>query len=68
MVLVVMGVDNDLRTECVEESQESIPTTDKPRINQQPIDAKSMNFEKGKAKEPARHLDRSDRTLFVETD
>jgi hypothetical protein len=68
MILVVMGIDNDLRTEGVEESQKSISTMDKPRINQQLIDTKSMDFEKGKAKQPARHFDGSNRTLFVETD
>jgi hypothetical protein len=55
VILMVMGVDHDIGMKSITDFQEFILTVNEACIDQQSIDKKSVNFEKGNAQESADH-------------
>jgi hypothetical protein len=55
VIFVVMRIDNDLGMERVTQFQKSISTVTEPRIDQQPVNKKGMNFEKRNPQETTIH-------------
>jgi hypothetical protein len=68
MVLVVMGVYDDVRLKGTANFQESVSPVDETRIDQKPVDKEGMNLKKWDAEERAGHFDGSDRAVFLEAD
>jgi len=49
VILVMMGIDNDLGMKCLQELHKPISAKGKARIDQKPINKKGMYLVKGKA-------------------